>query len=111
VGDIGLDGKPVVNTIVKKKPSELSIDTVSLQHSINSSRLGIDISEKVLAFKEKVLRKQLEKIEKLNQKGISMKIENFHHKPIMTGSHTPQTKSSHHFLSIQSKKNRLSQED
>lgn len=64
--EIGLNGKPVINTI--QQNPDYSIDTNYLQQSIEDSIVGVDASEKVIAFKKKMLQRQLEKQDKGKKK-------------------------------------------
>jgi hypothetical protein len=57
--EVGLNGKPVVNTI--QSVNDTSIDTDYLKQSIEDSIIGVDASEKVIAFKKKMLERQLSK--------------------------------------------------
>lgn len=51
--EIGLNGKPVVNTI--QSNHDTSINSNYLQQSIEDSIVGVDASEKVIAFKKRML--------------------------------------------------------
>ena len=53
--EVGLNGKPVINTI--QSVNDVSIDTDYLKQSIEDSIVGVDASEKVLAFKKKMLER------------------------------------------------------
>ena len=57
--EVGLNGKPVVNTI--QSVNDTSIDTDYLKQSIEDSIIGVDASEKVISFKKKMLERQLSK--------------------------------------------------
>jgi hypothetical protein len=53
--EVGLNGKPVINTI--QSVNDVSIDTDYLKQSIEDSIVGVDASEKVIAFKKKMLER------------------------------------------------------
>ena len=53
--EVGLNGKPVINTI--QSVNDVSIDTDYLKQSIEDSIVGVDASEKVIAFKKKILER------------------------------------------------------
>ena len=55
--EVGLNGKPVINTI--QSVNDVSIDTDYLKQSIEDSIVGVDASEKVIAFKKKMLERSL----------------------------------------------------
>ena len=53
--EVGLNGKPVINTI--QSVNDVSIGTDYLKQSIEDSIVGVDASEKVIAFKKKMLER------------------------------------------------------
>ena len=53
--EVGLNGKPVINTI--QSVNDVSIDTDYLKQSIEDSIVGVDASEKVIAIKKKMLER------------------------------------------------------
>ena len=63
--EVGLNGKPVINTITQESNHDISIDTNYLQSAIENSVVGQDCSSKVAAFREKQLKIQLEKQKRL----------------------------------------------